>query len=239
MDNYIAASQEQNMRISVRDDSSSIDFDMVDFENFDEVTDSYEDADMEVENERMATYFLPVRTLTAVDNLAITGENIAENHASIWHQPQVEVPQKVRPVKPRGPCKRYTAHQIGKLYDIVIEEGKTAKEAALVTGINIRTAQHYIKKYNDDEERRLPVTVRKLGAGRKARLTEAHSQFLIEYVNQYPAAVLSDIRQNLCEAFPGLSISISALHRYLVRKCKLTLEKLEKLHAARNSDRVL
>jgi hypothetical protein len=33
-------------------------------------------------------------------------------------------------VKPRGPCKRYTAHQIGKLYDIVIEEGKTAKEAA-------------------------------------------------------------------------------------------------------------
>jgi transposase len=239
MDNYIAASQEQNMRISVRDDSSSIDFDMVDFENFDELADSYEDADMEVENERMATYFLPVRTLTAVDNLAITGENIAENHASIWHQPQVEVPQKVRPVKPRGPCKRYTAHQIGKLYDIVIEEGKTAKEAALVTGINIRTAQHYIKKYNDDEERRLPVTVRKLGAGRKARLTEAHSQFLIEYVDKYPAAILSDIRQNLCEAFPGLSISTSALHRYLVQKCKLTLKKLEKLPVARNSDRVL
>ena len=172
------------MLISVRDDSSSTDFDMVDFENFNELTDSYEDADMEVENERMATYFLPVRTLTAVDNLAITGENIAENHASIWHQPQVEVPQKVRPVKPRGPCKRYTAHQIGKLYDIVIEEGKTAKAAALVTGINIRTAQHYIKKYNDDEESRLPVTVRKLGTGRKARLTEAHSRFLIEYVDK-------------------------------------------------------
>ncbi|KAM3578689.1 hypothetical protein VKS41_008889 [Umbelopsis sp. WA50703] len=34
--------------------------------------------------------------------------------------------------------------------------GKTAKDAALLTGINIRTAQHYIKKYNDDEERRLP-----------------------------------------------------------------------------------
>ena len=229
----------KKMLISVRDDSSSIDFDMVDFENFNELTDSYEDADMEVENERMATYFLAVRTLTAVDNLAITGENIAENHASIWHQPQVEVPQKVRPVKPRGPCKRYTAHQIGKLYDIVIEEGKTAKEAALVTGINIRTAQHYIKKYNDDEERRLPVTVRKLGAGRKARLTEAHSQFLIEYVDKYPAAILSDITQNLCEAFPELSISTSALHRYLVQKCKLTLKKLEKLPVARNSDRVL
>ena len=73
----------KNMLISVRDDSSSIDFDMVDFENFDELTDSYEDADMEVENERMTTNFLPVRTLTAVDDLTITSENIAENHASI------------------------------------------------------------------------------------------------------------------------------------------------------------
>ena len=93
MNNYIAASQEQNMLISIRDDSSSIDFDMVDFENSDELTDSYEDADVEVENERMATYFLPVRTLTGIDNLAITGENVAENLASIWHQPQVGVHQ--------------------------------------------------------------------------------------------------------------------------------------------------
>jgi hypothetical protein len=81
-----------------------------------------------------------------------------------------------------------------------------------MTGINVRTAQHYIKKYNDDEERRLPVSVGKPGNGRK-------SQFLMEYVDKYPAAILSDIWQNRCEAFPGLSISMSALHRYLVRKC--------------------
>ena len=94
---------------------------------------------MEVENESMETYFLPVRTLTGIDNLAITGENVAESLASIWHQPQVRVYQLVRPVKPRGPYRRYTAHQIEKLFDIVIEKGKTAKEAALMTGINIRT----------------------------------------------------------------------------------------------------
>src|ERR1700731_4018236 len=133
----------------------------------------------------------------------------------------------------------FTAQQIEKLFDIVIEAGKTTKEAALLTDITIRAAQHYIKKYNDDEKRRLPVSVRKLGAGRKARLTEAHYQFFIEYVDRYPAAILSDIRQNLCEGFPGLSIFISALHTHLVRKCNLTLKKLEKLPAARNSDRVL
>jgi hypothetical protein len=48
-----------------------------------------------------------------------------------------------------------------KLFDLVIEEGNTGKEATLITGINIRTAQHYIKKYNDDEEQRLPGIHRK------------------------------------------------------------------------------
>lgn len=81
------------MLLIVRDDPSSIDFDMVDFENSDQPTNSYQDADMEVENERMETYFLPVRTLTDIDNLAITGENIGKNLASIWHQPQVGVHQ--------------------------------------------------------------------------------------------------------------------------------------------------
>jgi hypothetical protein len=37
----------------------------------------------------------------------------------------------------------------------VIEQVKAAKGAALLTGINIRTIQHYIRKYHDDEERRL------------------------------------------------------------------------------------
>ena len=81
----------------------------------------------------------------------------------------------------------------------MIEQGKTAKEAALLTGINIRTAQHYIKKYNDDEERRLPLSGRKPGAGRKAKLTECHSQFLTGYVDEHPTAVLSDTRTALYE----------------------------------------
>ena len=55
---------------------------------------------------------------------------------------------------PRGSYRRYNLDQIEKLYDLVIGEGKAAKEAALITGINIRTTQHYLKRYNDDEERR-------------------------------------------------------------------------------------
>jgi hypothetical protein len=35
----------------------------------------------------------------------------------------------------------------------VIEERKTTKDAAFMTGIKIRTARHYIKYYHDDEEK--------------------------------------------------------------------------------------
>ena len=57
MDNYIAAFQEQNMLLNERDDSSFIDVDMVDFGNSDELTYSYQDDDMQVENEMLEPTF--------------------------------------------------------------------------------------------------------------------------------------------------------------------------------------
>ena len=144
-----------------------------------------------------------------------------------------------RKLKPRGSYRRYNDDQIEKFIDLVIEEGKTAKGAALITGINIRTAQHYVKRYNEDEERRLPVCHRKPRIGAKGKLTEAHTQFLLDYIDKHPTSILEDIRQKLCGTFTGLSISVSALHRHLVQKCRLTLKKLEKLPAARNADRVI
>ncbi|KAI8346913.1 hypothetical protein EDC96DRAFT_417932, partial [Choanephora cucurbitarum] len=43
----------------------------------------------------------------------------------------------------------------------------------------------------------------------------------------------------LCEKFEGLKISISAIHRHLVHNHNITLKKLKKIPAARNSDRVM
>lgn len=42
-----------------------------------------------------------------------------------------------------------------QLFDIAIEERKQPKKAALATGIHIRTAQPYVKRYNGKEERLL------------------------------------------------------------------------------------
>lgn len=114
--------------------------------------------------------------------------NVEENFVEKTPLPPQERQETVKP-KTRGSYRRYTPYQIEKLFDLVIEEGKTAKEAALITGINVRTAQNYIKMYNNDEERRLPGIQRKPRAGRPAKLNDAHSRFLIEFIDKNSTAV--------------------------------------------------
>ncbi|KAI9502136.1 hypothetical protein BX070DRAFT_178703, partial [Coemansia spiralis] len=92
--------------------------------------------------------------------------------------------------KARGSYRRYTPQQIEKLFDLVIEEGRSAKEAALMAGINVRTAQHYVKTYRDDEQKRLPGIERKPRNGRPRKLNETHTRFCTQLVNQNPTAVL-------------------------------------------------
>ena len=190
---------------------ASIDFNMEDLDDSDDLTKPNQEADMEVESEELKQSLLPLRTFMDVD-AEMTGTSEIKTLSLAKHHYTGKDLQNVRPVKVRGSYRRYTAFQTEKLFELVIEEGKTAKDAALMIGINIRTAQHYIKKYHDDEEKCLPVGgSKKFSAGRTNKLAEEHSKFLVEYIDERPAAVLSKIRHHLCEAFPGLTISISAL----------------------------
>jgi transposase len=142
-------------------------------------------------------------------------------------------------VKTRGSYRKYTPKQVEKLFDLIIEEGFTTKAAALATGINVRTAQNYVKTYNNDPERRLPESYSKPRGRPRAKLTEEHSKFLVDYIEKNTTAILDELKLKLCEKFEGLKISISAIHRHLVHKHNITLKKLEKIPAARNSDRVI
>ena len=235
--NNIVIIEDENMISGDICSSVCIEFDMPDVEIFTDEVDLSQPMYVQEEDTTNDTCLVPLRALMDIDDMAT--QHVPPTKTGSLTVTSGSPKEKVRERKMRGPYRRYTAHQIEQLFDYVIEQGKTAKDAALLTGINIRTAQNYIKGYNDDEERRLPINGRKLGAGRKPKLTEVHSQFLIGYVDEHPTAILTDIRRNLCDAFTGLTISISALHRHLVEKCKLTLKKLEKLPAVRNSDRML
>ena len=197
--NNIASIEGENM-ICDADHSASTEFNMPDVETvMEEVS---QPMDIEEEDAIAEAVLVPLRTLMDIDT-TVEPQQVPSAAPTVVVESSAE---KVRTRKPRGPYRRYTAHQIEQLFDYVIEQGKTAKDAALLTGINIRTAQHYIKKYNDDEEGRLPVRGRKPGAGRKAKLTECHSQFLIGYVDEH--------RQLYYQILEELSMKRSRNYRY-------------------------
>jgi transposase len=58
----------------------------------------------------------------------------------------------------------YSPEQVQGLFDLVIEEGLSARKANAIVGIVERTAQNYVQTYKEDEEKRLP-------GGRKQRIS--------------------------------------------------------------------
>jgi hypothetical protein len=175
--NNIVAIEEETMILGAIFSSASIEFDMPDVETFMEEGDSSQPLDMKEDDTINDTCLVPLRTLIDI-NTVFTGDIPTTGAVSLTVTVESSE-EKVRKRKMKGSYRRYTAHQIEQLFDYVFEQGKTTKEVAFLTGINIRTAQDHHKPYNDDEERRLPVCGRNSGAGHKAKLIQTHSQFLI------------------------------------------------------------
>jgi hypothetical protein len=88
------------------------------------------EAEMRTEPEHEGACLLPQRRFMDVDILASADECV---NGSFFIPPSISVSasQKSSKQKSRGTYKRYTAHQVERLFYLVIEEELTAKAAAL------------------------------------------------------------------------------------------------------------
>ena len=142
--------------------------------------------------------------------------------------------------KSRGAYRDYSSQQIQELIDLMICCGMSARQAGLSTGIVIRTAQHYVRQYRLKEDPEwLPGKKDSHIGGNNRKLTEDHTKFLMEFYDNNASAVLWEARDALYAKFPTLSIDLSNVHRHLVNHCSLTLKKLNKLLAKRNSQKTI
>jgi hypothetical protein len=149
MEHNIVAIEDENMILCETDNSASIEFDMQDAQTF--IDDDTQPMYMQEEDRINDTCIVPLRTLMDIDTV-VTSQSPTTGTFSLTEIRETSE-EKVCKRKKRGSYRRFTDHQIEQLFEYVSEQGNTAKNAALLTGINIRTAQHYIKKYNDDERR--------------------------------------------------------------------------------------
>jgi hypothetical protein len=118
---------------------------MMEADSLDELDYSYSGVDMQLDPEHVSSCLVPPKKFTEADDLVCSDECKLDSPPFNPHLIQAQAAQNASKPNFRGPYRRYTAHQVERLFYLVIEEGMTAKAAALMTGINIRTAQPYIK----------------------------------------------------------------------------------------------
>jgi hypothetical protein len=75
--------------------------------------------------------------------------------------------------------------------------------------------------------------------GTVSELTEEHSKFIIDLVDERSTTTVAGIHELLLIEFPSLSVSPSAVYRHLRTSCALSMKKLEKISVARNSEKTL
>ncbi|KAG1380737.1 hypothetical protein G6F61_003782 [Rhizopus arrhizus] len=98
-----------------------------------------------------------------------------------------------------------------------------------------RTAQHYVKLYRDDEEKRLP------GIGKprdkwQVKLKSCHTGLLCDFYGKKLEAVLWQARESVIKAFLEIElIYLSGLRKHLVQHAYLTLKKLKRIVTARST----
>lgn len=195
---------------------------------------AYEDSADEMDFENTAIEYGNIEMIVDFDETKKT-ENVemTEVIASITDEIQiVSIQTKKR-------YKKYGQDQIGRFIKIKQEEGQSIPKAAALCGIPRSTAYELINEFNASNGTILPGNNPRKCQNRAKKLFPDHSEFLIQLFDRNPSTVLEEARIQLCEAFPGLNISITALYKHIREKCALSLKQASKYTAERDAQRTL
>ncbi|KAI9272367.1 hypothetical protein EDC94DRAFT_511898, partial [Helicostylum pulchrum] len=136
--------------------------------------------------------------------------------------------------------RKYTDEQIDLFIDL-ISAGFNVKSTCSSTGISLWSGYKYRKTFREDPENGL---IRRKKRGRKGslfKLQQRHAEWIIKHIDENTTAVLEQIKLDLCKEFEteNLTISRSALHRFMRTVCALSMKRLEKIPARRNHIEVI
>lgn len=106
-------------------------------------------------------------------------------------------------------------------------------------GIPRSTAYELINEFNASNGTVLPGNNPRKTNNKAKKLFPQHSAFLIELLDINPSIVLEEARVRLCEAFPGLEISVVVLYKHIVEKYALSLKQAMKYTAERDAPRTI
>jgi hypothetical protein len=135
--------------------------------------------------------------------------------------------------------KKYGPDQIERFIRIMQEEGLTVPQASQACGIPRSSAYKLLNEFNKSDGSTLPGTaLRKVNRPQK-KIHQQHTDFLIKLFDNEPSTTIEQAKQELCTSFEGFTISLSALHEHIKKKCMLTLKQAQKYTMERDAPRTI
>ncbi|OAD72228.1 Homeodomain-like DNA binding domain-containing transcription factor [Phycomyces blakesleeanus NRRL 1555(-)] len=108
-----------------------------------------------------------------------------------------------------------------------------AAAAARQLGIHVRAAQRWVKHYYKDPEN---IFEKKKKSGRRRTLGEEHKKFLLNYIDDNPSGVVTEVVENLKQNFVDLSVSRSTVYNFMTTQRNLSLKQAQFQPVERSSE---
>ncbi|KAG1536673.1 hypothetical protein G6F46_012876 [Rhizopus delemar] len=127
----------------------------------------------------------------------------------------------------------YSDDEKTRFFHLFFSKNLSASAAARQLGIHIRAAQRWVKRYYEDPE---SIFEKKKKSGRHRILREEHKRFLLNYIDENPSAVLTEVVESLTQNFVDLNVSRSTVYNFMTTQCNLSIKQAQFHPLERNSE---
>ncbi|OAD66395.1 Homeodomain-like DNA binding domain-containing transcription factor [Phycomyces blakesleeanus NRRL 1555(-)] len=106
----------------------------------------------------------------------------------------------------------YSDDDKSRFFHLFFSKCLNASAAARQLDLHVRAAQKWIKRYYEDPE---SIFEKKRKSGRRRILGEDHKQFLLNYIDENPSALVIEVTESLTQNFAGLNASHSTIYSFM------------------------
>ncbi|CEI87397.1 hypothetical protein RMCBS344292_01812 [Rhizopus microsporus] len=148
-----------------------------------------------------------------------------ESRTSVMHvdRPRDEDP-RMREATEKRTYTSYTPQDKARFFKLKIEKCISASAVAKQLDIHVRTAQRWVKQYEEYPDSIFDTGKRK---GHRRILTEKHVKAGINFIDANPSAVVAEATEHLIQQFDGLKVMNSTVYNLVRRECSPSVKQAE------------
>lgn len=112
----------------------------------------------------------------------------------------------------------YSDEDKTRFFHLFFSKCLNVSAAARQLGIHVRAAQKWVEHYYEGPE---SIFEKKKKSGRRRILGEEHKQSILNYIDENPSAVVTEVAESLTQKFADLNVSRSTIYNFMTTECNI------------------